>query len=108
MSKADSQNPNLDIQVGAFIRSLAAKGGKPLYEVGYEAARKVLTDVQDICLLRNRRAKGRVNNRSRRPQGGVNQRDIKYLSQALKYIHYGLPPFFSSAAAFSFFLLPFS
>ena len=50
MNKADSQNPNLDIQVGAFIRSLAARGGKPLYEVGYEAARKVLTDVQDICV----------------------------------------------------------
>ena len=27
MSRANSQNPNLDVQVEAFIRSLAAKGG---------------------------------------------------------------------------------
>lgn len=26
MSRANSQNPNLDVQVEAFIRSLAAKG----------------------------------------------------------------------------------
>ena len=50
MSRANSQNPNLDVQVEAFIRSLAAKGGQPLHEIGYDAARKVLSDVQDICV----------------------------------------------------------
>ena len=50
MSRANSQNPNLDVQVKAFIRSLAAKGGQPLHEIGYDAARKVLSDVQDICV----------------------------------------------------------
>ena len=50
MSRANSQNPNLDVQVEAFIRSLAAKGGRPLHEIGYDAARKVLRDVQDICV----------------------------------------------------------
>lgn len=50
MSRANSQNPNLDVQVEAFIRSLTAKGGRPLHEIGYDAARKVLRDVQDICV----------------------------------------------------------
>ena len=50
MSRANSQNPNLDVQVEAFIRSLTAKGGRPLHEIGYDAARKVLSDVQDICV----------------------------------------------------------
>lgn len=48
MSRASSQNPNLDVQVEAFIHSLAAKGGQPLYEIGYEAAREVLSNVQNI------------------------------------------------------------
>lgn len=55
MSRANSQNPNLDVQVEAFIRSLTAKGGRPLHEIGYDAARKVLRDVQEICVEKGHR-----------------------------------------------------
>lgn len=41
-----SKNPSLDKQVKAFIDKLEAQGGKPLYKLSYEEARKVLADAQ--------------------------------------------------------------
>lgn len=41
-----SKNPGLDKQVKAFIDKLEAQGGKPLYKLSYEEARKVLADAQ--------------------------------------------------------------
>lgn len=50
MSKANSQKPNLTPGVKIFIDKLSSQGGKPLYELSYEAARGVLREVQKKCV----------------------------------------------------------
>ena len=42
----DRENPILEPKTQAFIDALNAQGGKPLYELSYAAARKVLEDAQ--------------------------------------------------------------
>jgi len=43
---AQSKSPVLEPTTQAFIHALEAQGGKPLYELSYAAARKILEDLQ--------------------------------------------------------------
>jgi acetyl esterase len=45
---ADPNKPILEQRTQAFVDALAAQGGKPLYELSYADARKVLEDAQAI------------------------------------------------------------
>src|SRR4051812_42212667 len=44
--------PILEIKTQAFVDSLNAQGGKPLYELSYAEARKVLESIQAIPVKR--------------------------------------------------------
>src|SRR4029079_3529899 len=45
---AEPNKPILEQRTQAFVDALAAQGGKPLYELSYADARKVLEDAQAI------------------------------------------------------------
>jgi acetyl esterase len=45
---ADQKKPILEPTTQAFVDALAAQGGKPLYELSYADARRVLEDAQAI------------------------------------------------------------
>ena len=47
---SDQKKPVLEPTTQAFVDALAAQGGKPLYELSYADARKLLEDAQTIAV----------------------------------------------------------